>query len=89
MSNLKFHENQRQKYFWHRRKIGKFQIYLEVTEGQGPYSSYQIIIKIGLKIDFDLVSDGPRPLQISAGLTAKQSNVGGGGDGGDGPSQIF
>ena len=51
---------------------------MEITEGPGPYSSHQNITIIGLNIEFDLVSDGPRPLQFLAGLTAKQSNEGGG-----------
>ena len=36
-------------------KIEIFQSHREVTNGPEPYSSYQIIIRIGLKIDFGLV----------------------------------
>ena len=45
----------------------------------GPYSRCQNIIKLGPKINSDLVSGGPRCPQFLAGLTAKLSIVGRGG----------
>ena len=45
-------------------KIGNFEINLEVKGGPGPCSRCQIIIKIGLKLNFFMVSNGPRPPQI-------------------------
>ena len=54
-----------------------FQIDLKALWAAGPYSRGQNIIKLGQKMDFDLVSDGPRRPKFLAGLQPKLSTVGG------------
>ena len=68
ISNIEFHQNRKQKFFLTSKtrvfdvfklKLGNFQITLRAKGGPGPYSRCQNFIKLGPKIDFDLVSDGP------------------------------
>ena len=52
-----------------------FEIDLNGWRVAGPHSRCQNIIKVGQKIDFDLVLNGPRPPQFLAGLQPKLSTV--------------
>ena len=76
---MKFEWNRRKKYFdverspygFFRKLRLKFKIDLKAWWVAGPYSRGQKIIKLGQKMDFDLVSDGPRFPKFFAWLRPK------------------